>query len=69
MPEKPNGTRLTLTYDAAGLTIHGDGVPASLAIWMLETAKVKLIMGAGKRRAFNIEGLDLRPLDRSKVGG
>lgn len=68
MMEKPNGTRLTLIYDANGLTIHGEGVPASLAIWMLETAKVNLITGAGKRRPFNIEGLDLGPLKPTKVG-
>ncbi len=63
-----NGTKLILTYDGKGLTIHGEGIPAQLAIWMLETAKVSLITGAGKRRSFNIEGLDLSPLDRKKVG-
>ncbi len=63
-----NGTKLVLTYDAQGLTIHGEGVPAQLAIWMLETAKVSLITGAGKRRSFNVEGLDLSPLNSKKVG-
>lgn len=62
-----NGAKLILTYDANGLTIHGEGIPAQLAIWMLETAKVSLITGAGKRREFNIEGLDLKPLNPKKV--
>lgn len=63
-----NGTKLVLTYDGKDLTVHGEGVPMQLAIWMLETAKVSLITGSGKRRRFNIEGLDLRPLDLRKVG-
>ena len=67
MTERPNGTRLILTYDGAGLTIHGEGVPAHLAIWMLETAKVSIITGGGKRRGFNIEGLDLSPLNPRKL--
>ncbi len=64
---KANGTRLILTYDGQELKIRGEGVPAALAIWMLETAKVTLITGAGKRPTFNIEGLDLSPLNPKKV--
>ncbi len=59
---------MILTYDGNGLTIHGEGVPAQLAIWMLETVKVSLITGAGKRRSFNIEGLDLSPLNPKQAG-
>ena len=63
-----NGTKLVLTYDGKELTIHGEGVPASLAVWMLETAKVSLITRAGKRRTtLNIEGLDLSPLNPRKL--
>lgn len=62
-----NGNRLVLTYDGAGLTVHGEGVPADRAIWMLETAKAGLISGAGKRRGFNVEGLDLSPLKPRKL--
>ncbi len=60
--------KLVLTYDGQGLTIHGEGIPAALAIWMLETAKVSMIMKAGKRVPdLNIEGLDLSPLNPRKL--
>ncbi len=58
-----NGKRLVLTYDEKGLTIAGEGVPAQLAVWMLETAKASIISNAGKRPAW-IKGLDLGPLGR-----
>ncbi len=64
-----NGTKLVLVYDGRNLKIHGEGVPASLAVGMLETAKVSIITGAGRqRRDIKIEGLDLSPLDLRRVG-
>ncbi len=68
MENKPNGTRITLVYDAKGeLTISAPGVPAAMAIWMLESAKVNIITGGGKRRSIKIEGLDLSPLNPRKL--
>ncbi len=58
--------KLVLTYNGQGLTIHGEGVPAALAVWMLETAKVSLITKAGKQVP-TIEGLDLSPLNPRKL--
>ena len=62
-----NGTRLILTYDGKELKIHGGGVPMQLAIWMLESAKVSLLTGAGKHRPLDIQGLDLSPLNPRKL--
>ncbi len=56
--------RIELIYDGEGLTIKAQGIPIALAIWMLEKAKISLLMGAGKRVP-SIPGVDLRGLDFS----